>query len=522
MGEQKSRDTERFESTSAAGELSAPDPLSPPPETTNDRLETSSADRKVVRMGTASIPGLITEFAIPSVVAMLVNGSYNLIDSIFLGNAVGEIGLSTITVATPIMIFFMAMAMLIGNGGNALAALQLGQGNRKSAEVTLGNVVTLCIILWIIVFILTSIPPVLNALLTLSSSTDEVRAQAGIFIRILGGGFVLQLIGMGVNNFIRTSGSPYIALLTMVIGLGGATFFNFLFVIVLGWGVPGSAIATITGQALSCASVLSYFLFKKNIPLRLRLSCMKPDLRTIGTTLVYGLPSFTVQAGMSISSLELNTQLVVYGAQSTIGSQDALASIGVVQRIGMFTAMPLIGISIAIQPLLGYNYGAFLIDRVKRILWMGIGCAVSIAVLEWLIIMFFPDPIVNAFGITNADLESFTSFALRIQFLVLPLVGFQIVGSNYFQATGQPLKSIFLSLLRQILFLIPLLYFLPTVLPQIAPQYIALDALYFATPISDSLAILFTAGFIIWEMHRLKLIQEGKLTTKYEKSPAKG
>ena len=180
-----------------------------------------------------------------------------------------------------------------------------------------------------------------------------------------------------------------------------------------------------------------------------------------------------------------------------------MASIGVINRIAGFVVMPLIGTAIAIQPLLGYNYGARLIGRVKQTLWLGIGLGFAIATVEWLAIMLFPEAIVMAFGITHESLVAFTSFAMRVQFAVFPMVGFQVVGSNYFQATGQPAKSIFLTLTRQIIFLVPLLFILPHILPVMAPQFDGLDALYFANPISDVVAISITIGFILWEMRRL-------------------
>ena len=178
----------------------------------------TSGDDKVLRMGTASIPRLITEFAIPSVVGMLINGSYAIIDSVFLGHAVGEIGLSAMTVANPIMIVFMAIAMLIGNGGNALAALRLGEGKRDEAERALGNVVSLSLVAAVIVLVIGWNPALVSWVLDLASATPEVRPYAQTFIQILCAGFILQCIGLGVNNFIRTCGAPNRALGTMVIG----------------------------------------------------------------------------------------------------------------------------------------------------------------------------------------------------------------------------------------------------------------------------------------------------------------
>ena len=242
-------------------------------------------DSKVSRMGTASIPRLITEFAIPAILGMVVNGAYNVVDSIFLGQAMGEIGLSAATVANPIMIVFMAISMLIGNGGNALAALRLGEGRRVDAEISLGNTVLLSMVVSAIVGIAALNPAILDSLLTLSSATDDVRPYARAFLQIICFGFIFQCIGMGVNNFIRTAGAPNRALVTMLIGLVVSTALNYLFVLRLGWGVEGSALATIIGQAASCAAVLWYFVFTRNVPLKLHFRYMAPHLRVTGTIL---------------------------------------------------------------------------------------------------------------------------------------------------------------------------------------------------------------------------------------------
>ena len=202
---------------------------------------------KVTRMGTESIPRLITEFAVPSILGMLVNGAYNVIDSIFLGQAMGEIGLSTATVAMPIMTVFMAIAMLVGNGGNALAALRMGEGKPEEAERSLGNTVTLSLIASVVVAIAMFIPPCINALLGVSGATPEDWDYAMQFIRIISLGFIFQCIGMGVNNFIRTAGAPNRALGTMIIGAVACTVFNALFVLVMGMGVLASILPLIAG-----------------------------------------------------------------------------------------------------------------------------------------------------------------------------------------------------------------------------------------------------------------------------------
>lgn len=475
---------------------------------------------RTARMGTASVPKLIVEFAVPSIVGMLVNGAYNVIDSVFLGQAMGETGLSVATAAMPLMTVSMALAMLIGNGGNALAALRLGEGNRDAAERSLGNTVCLGIILAVIVAVVVNIPACMDALLHLSSATPEIYDYTYSFIYIICMGLIFQIIGMGVNNFIRTTGAPNRALGTMLIGTASCITLNYLFVMVLGWGVVGSALATVLGQAVSCACVLYYFIVTKNVAIKLHLHCLRLESETVGLILSLGVASFVMQTAMSVINFLINYLLVFYGSQSPMGAEAALASIGVVQRCAMFTVLPLIGTAVAIQPLLGYNYGAGLIPRVRATLGYGILGATLIGVCMWVLIMVFPHQIVGVFGIRDDGLRDFTAFALDIWLFLLPIIGFQIVSSNYFQATGQPMKSVILSLTRQVLFLIPLLIVLPIVLPQVIAGFTSLDALYVAAPASDALATLTSAWFIVGELRRLRRIEAGEITAKFGKSAA--
>ena len=468
-------------------------------------------DDEVNRMGTARVARLITEFAAPSIVGMLVNGAYNIIDSIFLGSALHEVGQAAVTAANPIMIVFLAISMLIGNGGNALSALRMGEGDRQGAERSLGNTVTLSVIFSVFVAVLAFVPPCINGLLSISGTTAEVWDYTKTFIQIISSGFILQCIGMGVNNFIRTAGRPNRALGTMVVGAVVCVIFNYLFVIILGWGIAGSASATLMGQAASCVCVLWFFIKTPNVSLKLRRRHLPLEGRTVRMVLSLGFASFAVQAAAAVVNFVLNNLLVNYGAQNPLGQEAALASIGVVSRIALFTVFPLIGVAVAIQPILGYNYGARLFKRVRTTLFEGMAGATMIAVVMWAAVHLWPNQIVSAFGIVNQELVDFTVFALKIQLALLPFVGFQIVGSNYFQATGQPIKSAFLSLTRQVLFLIPMYLFLPEILPQIMPHTTSLDALYFAVPVADFLAIFTTLIFMVWEMRRMKKLESGEL-----------
>lgn len=473
-------------------------------------------NERTMRMGSASVPKLLLEFAVPSIAGMLVNGAYSVISAAFLGQAVGELGLAVTTAAFPIAIVFMAFAMLVGNGGNALAALRLGQGRRDGAEIALGNTVTLAIIIAVIIAVMANINPCMEALLTLSSATAsaDIHDATRTYIWILSMGVIFQIIGMGVNNFIRTAGAPNRALLTMVVGAVGCIGFNYLFVMVLSWGIPGSAAATLCGQALSFASVLWYFVKTPNVPIKLRACCMGLKGAVVKDIVSLGTASFLLQVAACISTTVVNMQLVKYGALSPLGAQNAMAAIGVVNRLAAIAVMPIIGVSIAAQPLLGFNYGAGFIARVKKTVGFAILYAVIIGTALWLVTHIWPTQIVSLFGVSD-ELMDLTVYALKVQILFIPIVGLQVVTSNYFQATGQPLKSIVLSLTRQILFLLPALFFMPELAPALFSGMDGLNGLFLSWPFADFLSIFTSTGFLLWEFRRLARIQRGEVKDKF-------
>lgn len=460
-------------------------------------------DDRVKRMGTGNIPKLVVEFAIPAILGMLVNGAYQIIDSVFLGHGAGEIGLTAVTVAGPIMTVFLALSMLIGAGGNALCALRLGEGKHDEAENILGNTAVLGVIVSVVLAVLVHIPVFIEPLMSLSSATDTVRPYAREFIQIISLGCVFQIVGMGLNNFIRTAGAPNRAFVTMLIGAVGCTVFNAIFVLGFGMGVAGSAWATVCGMFVSCSTVVWYFTKTPNVPIRLRRRYLPLKAKLCGSILTLGTASFAIQIGAAVCMLVSNYALAKYGAMDPIGADNALAAIGVVGRVAMFTILPLIGVSIAIQPLLGFNYGARKWHRVKTTLRVGTIGATILGTAMWILILAFAPQIIGFFGIKDEALVELAAFALRVNLIFLPIIGFQIVGSNYFQATGQPAKSIILSLTRQILFLVPLTLIFPLVLPDVVTSLDALDAVYFAVPASDFLAIFTVAVFVLIEMRKI-------------------
>ncbi|MDR0309109.1 MAG: MATE family efflux transporter [Coriobacteriales bacterium] len=477
--------------------------------------------KKLNRMGTERVSKLLMEFAIPSIIAMVTNGLYNIVDAIFLGHGVGEVGLATARIALPMMIFIMAMAMLIGNGGNALVALRLGEGKKREAERILGICLTLFIVAGIVgtAFIFLFTDGVLR-LSGASPSEAEIWASCHTFLRIISFGVIFQFLAMGFNNFIRTAGNPSRALCTMVAGISTSALLNWIFVIHLGWGVAGSAWATVIGQGVGATLVLHYFIASKKAPFHLKLSNMPIKLKIALGVLALGSASFMLQIGQAVVNMILNYLINKYGATSLIGSEGTFAALGVVNNVAMFTFFPIMGIAIAAQPLIGFNYGARNFERVKKTFWMAFLWIMAFGLAFWILVRIFPGQIAMLFGISG-DLLHFTASAIQIQLFMIPVMGLQILASSHFQSTGQPVKSLILSMSRQIIIMIPLFFILPIVMPLISAQFVPVDGLIWAFPICDATSALTSGLMMRWEFKRIdKIMAKHKQEEAGAMSPA--
>ena len=456
------------------------------------------------RLGTKSILKLLFEFSIPAVIMMTFNALYNIVDSIFLGQAVGEMGIAVTTLAFPIMILLMGLSALAGQGGNALAAIQLGEDRIDAVERTVGNTVFLLLLIAAIIAFAGIV--FIDPILAVVGTTPELHDLAKTFVQILMIGFVFQCVGMGANNFLRTEGKPMLALGTSVLGTVVCIIMNFVLVMWMGFGVAGSALATIIGQGVGGAPGIWYLVRGKDAPFHLKLSRMKPDFRLWGTILSLGVASFIMQVANAVINSILNQTLAYYGAADPIGSAGALAAIGVASRINGFAIMPAIGVLMGAQTLIGYNYGARKWGRVLKSYWLGALFATIILTGFFVLIHVIPGPIVQLFGVEGA-LEQFCIYALQVMTVMFPLIGFQMMSGNYFQSTGQPLKASLLSLTRQVLFLIPLLLLMPPFLPGII-GVTSLQAVCFTYPTADLLSIITTGAFIIPEIVKLRKRQK--------------
>lgn len=483
--------------------------LAEPSHDDNPHYEDRESYQKTNRLGTDSIWRLLMSFGLPSVFALIVNASHPLINSVFLGRGVGEVGLAAMTVVFPSAIMILAITVLIGSGGNALMAIKFGERKHKEAEQVLGNSFFLMVVASLL---FTTIGLIFHKqILLISGASPENLSYAMEYQEIIFSGVIFNVIAFGMINFMRTTGSPVRAMLVMMAAALTNIGLDYLFVIQFDWGMRGAGFATISAQALSTFLVLQYF-FSKRSPVHFHFKTMKPNFKLILNILYLGLSSFVMQVASVFVNIAINMTLIKHGGQTSgIGVEGALAGMGVVMRIAQFAVIPVMGFVVASQPIIGYNFGAKQIGRVRKTLWTTIAIVTAIHTSFFLIIQLFPKAIISFFGISDAGIIEFATTALRIACLMMPIIGYQMTVSTYFQSTGQPKIASVLTLSRQVLFLLPLIIYGPTILQSLGIQG---DLLIFAIPAalaaSDLGAFLFTTFFLQRDLRKMKKAEASK------------
>ena len=453
-------------------------------------------------LGSAPIPRLLLKFAPPAILSMMVSAVYNLIDTFFVGHGVGDAGIAATTVAFPLMMLTGAFAAWFGVGGNAIAALRLGE--RKVEEANRAMSVTLLMLI-VVPLALTIVAELfLTPTLDFLGATDTNREYSHQFCSIILAGFTIQAIGLGISNFIRTDGAPNTALAVTFVGAVVSAFANYLLVMVMGMGMVGSAVATVICQTVTTVLVLAYFLRGKS-KLSFRRKFIRFDGPMIRSITAIGLSSFCVQVASALTSSMLNLQITNLGATDVIGADGGLTAIGTVNKVISLLFFVVLGFSIAAQPILGYNYGAQNYRRVRKALWWTVGAAIVTNLILWMACRALSDQIMLFFNVGH-DLLDFAAQSLLFMTLMFPIVPFQVVCSNYFQATGQPIKATILTLTRQLIFYLPALFIVPAVLPNFL-NLTPLAALPLAPAFADALAIIVTGIFVAREMGRLTRLQ---------------
>jgi putative MATE family efflux protein len=438
---------------------------------------------KSQELGTAKIPALLARFSIPAIIGMLVQALYNIVDRIFIGQGVGPLGIAGATIAFPLMLIQMAFGMLVGLGATSLISISLGEGKKDKAEAVLGN----AFILLVAIATVLSVSGLLflDSLLRLFGASETVLPYARSYTSIILFGTVFQAISMGMNNFIRGEGEPRVAMATMLIGAVLNTILDPLFIFVFKMGVAGAAWATVISLAVSAAWVMAYYLGGKS-QLKIRLKNLRPRKEIVLPAIAIGSAPCAMQLAASLLNAIVNNQLTAYGGDL------AVSAMGILFSIAMLFFMPIFGINQGAQPIIGYNYGAKSYDRMVHAVRLAVGAATVVVLIGFTAIQLFPRPMIALFAGSSQDLIETTVHAIRRYFLMLPVIGFQIIAAGYFQAVGKPKQAMFLTLSRQVLVLIPLLLILPPIF--------GLDGVWFAPPIADLLSALLTGAFFVREL----------------------
>ncbi len=452
------------------------------------------------RLGREKIGKLLLEFAIPAVIGMMFNTLYNIVDTAFLQRSMGDAGAAVATLAFPVMTLLMGFSLLAGQGGNALAAIQMGEGKMNKVEKTLGNTVFLLIALALLVAVFSIFA--IDFILDVLSTPAELRAYTQTFVQIICCGFVFQSLGMGVGNFLRTAGHPNLAMVTQCVGTFACIILNYLFVMVWGWGVTGSAWATVLGQACGMVPTMAYFMFVKTAPFRLRLINLIPKPRLVGRILVMGIASFVTQVGSMCVSLVFNLVVTEYAVVDGVSADTALAALGIAMKACSFAFTPMLGIMIAAQPIIGFNFGAKLWNRVLQALKLAIIASMIVGFIFTALAFLTPGPIVGIFGVKDEGYDIAVQ-ALGVMSILFGPVGFQVMGSSYFQSSGQPIKSAILEMMRQILFLIPMYLLLPPVYMQLF-GFSGLESIMACLPTSDFASICVSTVFVVHEIRKVR------------------
>ena len=444
-------------------------------------------------LGSEGIGKLLKKYAVPGIIAMTASSLYNMVDSMFIGHipGVGSLALSGLAVCFPLMNLGAALGTLVGVGGSTLVSVFLGQKNYKGSNKVLANVVTLNCITGLL-FILLCLP-FLDSILYFFGASDNTIGFARDYMLIILLGNVITHLYFGLNSMIRSAGNPKLAMGLTLFTVISNTILDPVFIFVFKLGIRGAAIATILCQALAMAYSLRYFTRKDNL-LHLPKGIFALDWRIAKDSLSIGLGPFLMNAASCIVTMFINQQLLKYGGDLALGAY------GIVNRINFLFVMIVMGFNQGMQPIAGYNFGARLYSRVKKVYGLTALWASGVCIFWFLASELFPDLMIGVFT-SDPQLKDIADRGIRAMNPVVPLVGWQMVSTNFFQSLGMVWKSIFLSLTRQLLFLVPLVYILPS--------FLEVRGVFFAFPCSDALACITTLILIYNLFRKFSKLRDG-------------
>ncbi|MFA5648638.1 MAG: MATE family efflux transporter, partial [Bacteroidales bacterium] len=407
----------------------------------------------IMLLADAPIRKVLWKFFVPAFTGVMVNSLYNIVDRIFVGQGVGALALTGLSVVFPIMVIMMAFSMLIGIGAGVRVSIHLGKKQYNLAERVLGNAFILLIIVSIVMSGVGFL--IKEPMLRMFGAGPDTVDYANQYLNIILLGVIFNMVGFSLNNIIRSEGNAKIAMYSMLISAGTNIVLDPIFIFALGMGVKGAAIATIISQFILCIWVIWHFRSSKSI-IKLKAQYFPIKWGVVVSIISIGFSPFSMQFAASFVHGLFNVQLIEYGGDLAAGAM------GIINSIAMLIVMSIIAINMASQPIYGFNYGAGNFTRVKQTLFISLKAAVLISIGGFLVMELFPGFFIKIFNSSDAELLRIGKRGLRIYMMALPIVGFQIIAGNFFQSTGKALISAFISLLRQVIVLIPILLIFPT------------------------------------------------------------
>lgn len=434
-----------------------------------------------------SINRLLWKYFLPAFTGVLVNALYNIVDRIFIGRGVDALALSGLSAVFPLMLIIFAFGMLVAIGANVRISINMGKKDYKRAEWVLGNAVSLGIIISALLTLFGYLYR--YPLLKMFGAGEGALPYALEYFEYILFANVFATIGFILNNACRAEGNPKTAMYSLFISAGTNTILDPIFIFGFGMGVKGAAIATIISQFVLCIWVVAHF-YSKRSALKLHFVNLRPNWQIIYYIITIGFAPFSMQMAASAVQAVLNTQLIRYGGELAVGAM------GIINSVAQLLVMSIIAINMASQPIIGFNFGAQRYDRVRQTLLTCVKAATLIAITGFAFTQLFPGAIVRIFNTDNLQLYELGRKGLRIFTMFFPVVGFQIIIGSYYQSIGKAGIAALLSLLRQVIILIPVLYILPL--------WKGLDGVWYANPLSDLLAAVVASIFFIKALRKLK------------------
>ncbi|RHU31147.1 MULTISPECIES: MATE family efflux transporter [Parabacteroides] len=437
-------------------------------------------------LGTERIGKLLTQYAIPAIIAMTASSLYNMADSIFIGHGVGPLAISGLALTFPLMNLAAAFGSLVGVGASTLVSVKLGQKDYEGANRVLGNVLVLNVLLGVaftFVFLF-----LLDPILYFFGASENTISYARDYMQIILYGNVVTHMYLGLNAVLRSSGFPKLAMYATLASVVINCILNPIFIFGFGWGIKGSAWATVISQVISLAGQMIHFSRPSQL-LHFKKGIYKLKKEIVKGILYIGMSPFLMNLCSCLIVILINRGLKEYGGDMAIGAY------GIVNRIIFLFVMIIMGFNQGMQPIAGYNFGARLYPRVTEVTKLTMKWAIGVATTGFLLCQLFPTLIVNMFT-TDDELVKAAVFGLHIVFAVFPIVGFQMVATNFFLSIGMSKKAIFLSLTRQLLFLIPCLIILP--------RFFGTLGVWISMPVADTIATVVTAIVLVNQFRKFK------------------